>query len=224
MKKSVLLITGAFLISICFFALPVSGQEKTQQEIEKEAKLQQIIDAQKKAMQEQQIKSQELQKTLQEAERSVARSTDVVDNYLRQGRIRAIGNSYSWEPYVPGTSGLELQFFGHESDAERTTWDFSKSVRESTFSKQYSFDVEKSVKNVSMSVVGDCKSGEIRVQIIMPGGKTYSDILIDEFGNLNWRKSFTVSEQENKDKAGEWVFKINAKQATGYFKISLQTL
>jgi hypothetical protein len=74
-----------------------------------------------------------------------------------------------------------------------------------------------------MSVMGDCKAGEIRVKIIMPSGKTYSDILIDEYGNLNWRKSFTISEEENKDKSGEWVFKIDATKATGSFKISLQT-
>jgi hypothetical protein len=57
----------------------------------------------------------------------------------------------------------------------------------------------------------------------MPNGKVYSDIIIDEFGNLNWRKSFPVSEEENKDKAGGWKFQINASKATGFFKISLQT-
>ena len=74
-----------------------------------------------------------------------------------------------------------------------------------------------------MSVNGDCKSGEIKVKIIMPDGKTYSDILIDEFGNLNWRKSFSITDTENKDKTGAWKFAISASKATGYFKISLQT-
>ena len=73
-----------------------------------------------------------------------------------------------------------------------------------------------------MSVMGDCKAGEIRIKIIMPGGKTYSDIVIDEFGNLNWRKSFTISETENQDKTGAWKFSYFINKATGYFKISLQ--
>ncbi|MEI6048042.1 MAG: hypothetical protein WCS03_04020 [Bacteroidota bacterium] len=47
--------------------------------------------------------------------------------------------------------------------------------------------------------------------------------MIDESGNLNWRKSFTVSETENQDKTGEWKFKIDSNKATGFFKISLQT-
>jgi hypothetical protein len=57
----------------------------------------------------------------------------------------------------------------------------------------------------------------------MPGGKVYSDIVIDESGNLNYRKSFSISETENKDKAGEWKFRIEAEKATGFFRISLQT-
>ena len=57
----------------------------------------------------------------------------------------------------------------------------------------------------------------------MPNGKVYSDIMIDESGNLNWRKSFSVTEEENKEKAGAWKFQIDASKATGFFKISLQT-
>jgi hypothetical protein len=108
-------------------------------------------------------------------------------------------------------------------DSEGTTWEFSKSVKETTFSRDYTFDVETTVNTVVMSVNGDCKSGEIRIKIVMPNGKTYSDILIDEFGNLNWRKSFVISEKENQDKAGSWIFEISSSKATGYFKISLQT-
>ena len=79
------------------------------------------------------------------------------------------------------------------------------------------------MNTVVMAVNGDCKAGEIRIKIVMPNGKTYSDIVIDESGNLNLRKSFTISETENKDKAGAWKFEINSSKATGYFKISLQT-
>ena len=94
---------------------------------------------------------------------------------------------------------------------------------EKTFSSNYTFDVEKTANSVVMSVNGDCKAGEIRVRIEMPNGKNYSDIVIDEFGNLNWRKSFSITETENQDKTGEWKFKINSNKAKGYFKISLQT-
>ena len=132
--------------------------------------------------------------------------------------------SYNFdEPFV--FAGQDMGgWYGHSmGDSERTTWDFSKTVKDNTFSRDYTFDVEKTSKSVVMSVMGDCKSGEIRIKIIMPNGKSYSDILIDESGNLNWRKSFTISETENQDKTGDWKFQISSAKATGFFKISLQT-
>ena len=145
-----------------------------------------------------------------------------------RSRVRSSGNAFDVfdEPMVvspgPGGSGYSV-FYGRGGDSERTTWDYSKQVKESTYTNDLSFDVDKKAKSVSMSLMGDCKSGQIRVKIVMPNGKIYSDIVIDESGNLNWRKSFTISEEQNKDKTGEWKFKIDAAKATGYFKISLQT-
>jgi hypothetical protein len=231
MKKSIVLISGILLLSMCFSFQPLSGQEKTQAEKEKEAKLQQAIELQKKVMSEQKKDMESKVKMIMPVQidsvkysRRRGDYTDQLDNY--RSRARSSGNGWdSFDPFMVST-GVEvagMPFFGRGGDGERTTWDFSKQVKETTFSKSYSFDVEKTAGTVVMSVMGDCKAGEIRVKILMPGGKTYSDILIDEFGNLNWRKSFTISEEENKDKAGEWIFKIDASKATGYFKISLQT-
>lgn len=127
------------------------------------------------------------------------------------------------EPFIvsPGVKGFNHFNFG--DDSESTTWNYSKNVKESSFSNSYSFDVEKSAKTVVMSVMGDCEEGEIRIKIVMPGGKEYSDVVIDESGNLNWRKAFTISDTENQDKTGEWKFVIKSSKATGYFKISLKT-
>ena len=233
MKKIRFVLIAVVLISISSFYQPAGAQEKTKEEQEKELKLQKVIEEQKKAMAEEQ-KAQEAiqeasvisQKAVEKAMKEVDEKMGDVSRYNDAMRgFRSSGNRsfYEGEPFVftPGVEGFYRHSF--EGDAERTTWDFTKSVKESSFSKSYSFDVEKSVSTVVMSLNGDCKSGEIRVVIVMPNGKTYSDITIDEFGNLNWRKSFTISEEENQDKAGEWVFKINSKKATGYFKISLQT-
>ncbi len=128
----------------------------------------------------------------------------------------------SGEPFI-FTPGVE--FYGRHfgEDTERTTWEFSKYIKESSLSRSYTIDVEPTVNSVVMAVIGDCKVGEIRIKILMPNNKVYSDVLIDESGNLNWRKSFTISDTENKDKAGAWKFEIDASKASGYFKISLQT-
>ncbi len=138
-------------------------------------------------------------------------------------RIKRINGRYRVNDpfmYHPGAESFWVGSF--DSDRESTSWEFSRRVKEKTLKSEYTFDVEKSSNSVVMSVMGDCKAGEIRIRIVMPNGKTYSDIVIDEFGNLNWRKSFTISETENQDKAGAWKFVITSSKATGYFKISLQ--
>jgi hypothetical protein len=235
MKRNILYMTIILLILFSAAGQPVSAQDKTQQQKEqeqkdKEAKLKQAIETQKKLAEEQakqqELQAKEIEKAAQELEKSSGQSSDAINDFYRRSRPPAMGREFYDQgfyvsPGVEFSAGTAL--YGRHSDSERTTWDFSKYVKESTFSKQYSFDVEKTVNTVVMSVMGDCKSGEIRVKIVMPGGKTYSDILIDESGNLNWRKSFTISDEENKDKAGEWLFKIDAAKATGSFKISLQT-
>jgi hypothetical protein len=234
MKKRILYLTAVFLVAACFSGLPVNGQEKTQEQKEKELKLQQSIDQQKKAMAEQNKALMDAKKAEEDAQKALQEITVEgikssgsvnVNDYYRSRRPGSGGREgFDQFVFTPGVEFSGTSFYGHGGgDNERTTWDFSKYVKESTFSKQYSFDVEKTASTVVMSVMGDCKAGEIRVKIIMPGGKTYSDILIDEYGNLNWRKSFTISEEENKDKSGEWLFKIDATKATGSFKISLQT-
>jgi hypothetical protein len=226
MKNRILI--SIAVLALCFSFQQLNGQEKSQEQKDKEAKLQQAIELQKKQMAEQKkledLQQVEVDKALQEANDEVAKSAGGAV-YNRHIRPNMIGRDFSDQSFYfnPGIDFPGNDFFGHGGDGERTTWDFSRYVKESSFSKQYSFDVEKTVGTVVMTVMGDCKAGEIRVKIVMPGGKTYSDIVIDESGNLNWRKSFTISEEENKDKAGEWIFKIDAAKATGSFKISLQT-
>ena len=233
MKKFSLFLIIIFIITTGSSFQQVSAQEKTKAEQEKELKLQQEIDQQKKAMAEK-------QKALIEAatpEEQQAAKTDVMKNSrvivegegnpgenVRRYSARGSRSFIFDEPYNFSAPDMEA-FYGHSmaGDSERTTWDFSRSVKENTFSRDYSFDVEKTAKSVVIAVMSDCKAGDISIKIIMPNGKNYSDIVIDESGNLNWRKSFAISDTENKDKTGEWKFQISSTKATGFFKISLQS-
>jgi hypothetical protein len=174
----------------------------------------------------QELKLKELERLSRDTIREFGRGPE--PGFYRSRVRGSAGNSFTDvfdEPMVvtAGQGNGYSIFYGRGGDSERTTWDYSKQVKESTYAKDLSFDVEKTAKSVSMSLMGDCKTGQIRVKILMPNGKLYSDIVIDESGNLNWRKSFTITDEQNKDKTGEWKFKIEAEKATGYFKISLQT-
>ncbi len=222
MKKYSLFLIVVFLIS--FQQLRAQDQTKT----DKDKEMQQSIEMQKKAVANQRKAKAEAEQNLKDNQMG-----EIVDDslensdklrtkiYMNVDRNRNRSFNFDNEPFV--FNGPEMEEFWGHGDSERTTWDFSKTVKENTFSRDYSFDVEKTAKSVVMSVMGDCKSGEIRIKIIMPNGKNYSDILIDESGNLNWRKSFQITETENQDKAGDWKFQISSAKATGFFKISLQT-
>jgi type II secretory pathway pseudopilin PulG len=230
MKRSTLILTIILLISMGFSLQSLNAQDKSKEDKEKELRMQETIDAQKRAFVEQQKAQKDMQqsvedqkKVLQEALENAKVKVDDADKVIKiYENERGDRQVYRGEPFIV-TPGMDFNWRPFNGDTERTTWDFSKSVKETSFSRDYTFDVESTANTVVMSVNGDCKSGEIRIKIIMPNGKTYSNILIDEFGNLNWRKTFTISDTENKDKAGAWKFDISASKATGYFKISLQT-
>jgi hypothetical protein len=104
----------------------------------------------------------------------------------------------------------------------RTSWEFFRNVRDNSSSKEYHFEVEKDMRSLSMSVSGMCRSGEIRIAILMPGNKDFSDVKIDEHGNLNWKNSFELNE-ESKEKIGVWKFRVSTNKASGIFRISIQT-
>ena len=235
MKKYILFLIAIFLITLGSSFQQIAAQEKTKTEAEKDAKIQQEIEQQKKAMTEQKRAAADLEQNMKKRQIEIEYSLDTLKQDHEKGdrertkifmtmpdRNRSFNFNEPDESFA--FSGEDMGgWFGHSmGDAERTTLDFSKTVKDNTFSRDYSFDVDKTSKSVVMSVMGDCKSGEIRIKIIMPNGKNYSDILIDESGNLNWRKSFTISETENKDKTGDWKFQISSTKATGFFKISLQ--
>jgi hypothetical protein len=230
MKKSSLILAIIFLISMSSFQVIVA-QERDKGDKDKE--LNGLIEEQKKAMIDQKLAQDEARKVIEksrlEFEDAMGKMKDSMffDSDKYQKSFRNFGNhGNGWnfnngEPFIvsPGVG-----FYGHSTgDSESTSWDFSKYVKESSFSRDYIFDVDPTANTVVMSVNGDCKSGEIHIKITMPNGKVYSDITIDESGNLDWRKSFVISDTENKEKAGAWTFGINSAKATGYFKISLQT-
>jgi hypothetical protein len=235
MKKYSVILTAIFLIVIGSSLQQLTAQEKTKEQQENEAKIQQSIELQKKAMAEQKKAQLEMKQDRRKRSMEIEYSTDSLRDEIDNGDDEKAkifltmpdrNRSFNFdEPFsAAALTGQDMGvWFGHSmGDTERTTWDFSKTVKDNTFSRDYTFDVEKTTKSVVMSVMGDCKSGEIRIKIMMPNGKSYSDILIDESGNLNWRKSFNISGTDNQDKTGDWKFQISSTKATGFFKISLQ--
>ncbi len=219
---------------LTFWSLPqlLQAQEKKKNESERELEILKDINSQKKSMYEEQRKLEDMNRILKDRQIEIENILENIDEQgldsivKRSKKIIIEKNGFPFNDrfkYMERPGMDQWAFSFGDSDGEKTSWNFSRSVKESSFSKEYEMNVESSAKKVSMSVMGDCKSGVIKIGIYMPGGRKYSDIILDESGNLNWRKSFDISEGDNKDKTGDWKFKIDATKATGYFRISLET-
>jgi hypothetical protein len=229
--KRISFIMAVSLISLLALPEQLYAQDKSREQRERELRIAEEIDAQKKAFAEQRRAKEIMEKALDSADletesrvREALKHLDHADSRLK-GMLGFPNGDFPYfdaKPFVfsPGPEGFN--WFSPDNDSERTSWDIFKSVKEDSFSRDFNFVVDLS-KTVVMSVNGECREGEIRIKIGMPNGKVYSDIVIDEFGNLNWKKSFRVTEEENTDKAGEWKFQVHAVKASGFFKISVQT-
>ena len=236
MKNKYVILKIFTLISLFLFMPVVNAQEKSKEEKERELKMQEAIMEHKKAMSELRKNEKEISEAIEKLQEEHKKDfeelmKDFNDKFSDPDQMKRFFRG-SGEPdrnwqQVPGqpapfsTPGFDY-FNGFNFNAQRTSWEFSKSLNKNSFSRDYVLDVDPTVKNVVMAVFGDCSDGEINIKIVMPDGKVYADIIIDEFGNLNWRKSFNISETENQDKIGAWRYEIKSTEATGYFRISLQ--
>jgi len=182
----------------------------------------------KKVQIEKNKKEEEMQKAQKEKQRvEELYKARMIDASTRRAELaeidRAVGIAIpelSKSLSVAYADGNYAAFFGGSQDSE--TLEFRKTVNESSFSKDFKFQVESTAKKVSISVSGDCKEGEIRIKILMPGGNTYTEVLLDEYGSVNWNKSFGIDEEDT-SKTGEWKFNIVAKEATGNFRLSIKS-
>jgi hypothetical protein len=213
MKKQATILLSLLLL---FFA---SEADVLAQKTETEKKKQEEIF---KKQQEQEIKKAQAEKErIEELYRG-----KVIDASTRRSELSDIERDFhvmlpdigtGWSVAYPDGN---ISFLGGSQDSE--TLEFRKTVNESSFTKEFDFTVESDARKVSISVSGACKSGEIRIEIMMPGGKTYTEVLLDEYGSVNWNKSFSVDDEEN-NKTGKWSFNITAREATGNFRLSIRS-
>lgn len=120
-------------------------------------------------------------------------------------------------------SGNNIYIYGSPANAGKpgSSWNYSRQVMEATFTNELTMSADEG-ENVNLTVSGDCAEGSIAVAIIMPDGKQLSEVILDENGSLNWRKSYEAGEG-NGWKNGKWIFRIKAKNATGNLRISMNS-
>ncbi|HUS86077.1 MAG TPA: hypothetical protein VMW76_02465 [Bacteroidales bacterium] len=210
MKRQVTILVIAALI-LAFIPQLTFGQEGEQKKVKIEEELKKTAEEERKAlMEEQELRS----KLLIESFGAAAEVRDA----RREARVAYGYSSGLDDVYVVGDYP-QFSFFDSQNSS---SIEFSKSVKDANFSKDFPAEIDTDAHKASISVSGSCKAGEIRIRITMPSGKVYTEVLIDEYGSVNWTKTFTLGE-EGDDKAGTWKFLISGKEATGNFRVSVRS-
>ena len=181
MKAIRLISGGLMIISLLAFSGQVSAQNKSKEEKEKELRMAEEIDAQKKAFAEQKRKQEEMNKVAKEAREEVDKAMKEAREKLEEAGIYnemskdfrnwSDNPAFKWQQFEGGrymmTPGMDAFAWQHAgSDSERTDWEYTRSVKGSSFSGTYAMDV-RLPSTVVMAVNGECKEGEIKIKIIM---------------------------------------------------------
>ena len=229
MKKMIPLITLILAISMLPYSTLLAQQATTgEKEKQKEAEIQQkkAEEMQKKT---EMLKQAQIEAEMKNAHLEMQKKENALKEYeiirkkaegMADKKIMVMPDESSWNLRVPDVGNYF--YFGNYGigDKPGSSWNYSRQVLESTFTNEFTMDASGDHGNATLSVSGNCAEGSISVAIIMPDGKKLSEVLIDANGSLNWRKSFDEGEG-NKWKSGKWIFKINAKDATGNVRIGM---
>ncbi len=194
----------------------MAAQTLYAQKGEEEKKKEEITKKQEK-------EEQEMMKLLEEARKTrenIVIRSDELERAVRKSRENYATVKPETKAYT--FRGSDPVVFIEGGSQSSSTLQFSKRVKEASFTKDLQFEIEEDARRASISVSGMCEEGEIRISISQPNNKMYTEVLIDEYGSINWTKSFNIKE-DNGNKTGEWGFRIMAKNATGNFRLSLKS-
>ncbi len=207
-RKLTVLIIATFLFSLNSFTAFAQNREAEEKKKQEKLILEKQMEAKEKAGEEQEvmvIKTGEMKKAVREAREA----------------YRSLPEMPEAPMFFSTGSGREGVYFLNGSQ-NSSSLQLTKKLKEASFTKEYDFEIEKEAMHASINVSGICEKGEILVKITQPSGKTYTEVLIDEYGSVNWSKSFSIDEEDD-SKTGKWGFQVIAREATGNFRLSLKS-
>jgi hypothetical protein len=133
---------------------------------------------------------------------------------ITRERARARALSRAREDYVYVT--------GWGSGEHNSRLMLSKHYNGQSIDKQGTFEVENKITKLKLSIEGHVNSGSITVSLILPDGKQYKSLTMDDTADISWLESLNINEGENKY-YGTWKYRIRTKQAEGSYHLSINT-
>ena len=98
----------------------------------------------------------------------------------------------------------------------------SKRYNGQSIDKQGTFEIDDEIKKLKLSIEGKVNSGSITVSLILPDGKPYKSLTMDDTADIQWSESLTIKEDETKY-YGTWKYRITTKVAEGSYHLSINT-
>jgi hypothetical protein len=129
-------------------------------------------------------------------------------------RARAREASRAREDYVYVTN-----WSANESNSRLM---LSKRYNGQSIDKEGTFEVEDNITKLKLSIEGEVNSGSITVSLVLPGGKSYKSLTMDDSADIHWSESLNITEGETKY-YGTWKYRITTKVADGSYLLSINT-
>jgi hypothetical protein len=98
----------------------------------------------------------------------------------------------------------------------------SKRYDGQSIDKQGTFEVENNITKLKLSIEGQVNSGSITVSLVLPGGKSYKSLTMDDSADIHWSESLNIQDGETKY-YGTWKYRITTKVAEGSYHLSINT-
>ena len=150
----------------------------------------------------------------EEAEIAVRRAEHAEQAARSREMSRARSLSRAREDYVYVT--------GYGSGEHNSRLMLSKEYNGQSIDKQGTFEVDDNTTRLKLSIEGHVNSGSIKVSLILPDGKPYKSLTMDDSADIHWSESLTIKEDETKY-YGTWKYRIITKVADGSYHLSINT-
>jgi len=118
---------------------------------------------------------------------------------------------------------FDYQYISGSSSSEKNSkLSLSKHYDGQTTSKKGTFSVEEGVRKIRLSISGDVRSGEIGVEVYLPGEEELINLSFDDSAEVSWSQSINISDDDTRY-FGKWTYVITAEKAEGAYKLTLTT-
>ena len=219
------LLSATFICLLLAASFTTFGQ-KREKETKEETKERTFFEGQSNAERAEEMVRSAERASAEASERSSARSSGRSSERSRSSYRTPSGSSYSIKSDYPSNMATTYStgdvFMMSSSGSSSSQLSLSKSFDGKSSDNEGTFNVDKSVRHISLQLSGSVKEGAIEIIITLPDGDELKEITIDTSADIQFTQSIKISEEEDKY-YGQWEYSVESDEAVGYYRLSIRT-